>query len=262
MVIDFHVHCFPDGLAARAVAELAERAGTPPRLNGTVSDIKESMKKASVDHSVVLSIATKPSQTEKVNSWAAEIQDKQIISFGSIHPDYIDWKAELVRLKQLGIKGIKFHPDYQLFYVDEKRMMPIYEKAFELDMTVIFHAGLDIGLPAPYHCTPDRLAKLLEAFPDGKWVAAHMGGYSYWDDVERLLGGKNIYLDTSYCFGRINNEQMLRIINNHGYKKILFATDSPWSDQEEEIKKLKALKLSEEAEKAILGLNAKELLNL
>jgi len=262
MIIDFHVHCFHDDLACRAIKELGERACIRARLNGTVGDVKKSMKIAGVDHSVVLSIATKPSHTERINTWCAGLQDKEIIPFGSIHPDFAGWKDELKRMKELGLKGLKLHPDYQLFYIDEQRMFPIYERIFELGLIIVFHAGLDIGLPPPYHCTPERLLKLVKAFPGGKIVAAHMGSYEYWDDVERLLVGEDIYFDTAYSFGRISDSQVKRIIKGHDYRKILFATDSPWTDQNEEIASLKSLGLGAEMEDAILGENACNLLGL
>lgn len=262
MVVDFHAHCFPDELAGRAIPALAARARIQPALDGTVADLKKSMKKAGVGRSVVLSIATRPSQTESINNWCAAIQDSEITAFGSIHPEYAEWKSELERIKDLGLKGIKLHPDYQEFFVDEERMFPIYEKAFELGQIVLFHAGLDIGLPGPYHCTPERLLKVVKAFPGGKIVAAHMGSYSYWDDVERLLVGEDIYFDTSYSLGKMDDEQAKRIIENHGYEKILFGTDSPWSGQEEEIARLKRLGLDGEIEAAILGGNAERLLGI
>jgi len=162
----------------------------------------------------------------------------------------------------MGLKGIKFHPDYQKFFVDDKKMFPIYETAFGLGLIVVFHAGVDIGLPAPYHATPERLEKIVRTFPRCKVVAAHMGGFSLWDDVERFLVGTDIYLDTSYSLDFMDGEQAKRIIRNHDVKKILFATDSPWADQKEAISKLKSLNLDKETEDAILGLNAKALLGL
>ncbi|KNY27412.1 amidohydrolase family protein [Pseudobacteroides cellulosolvens] len=218
------------------------------------------MKKAGVDYSVLLPIATKPSQTEVINNWAASICGDGIIAFGSIHPDHTEWKKELKRIKDLGLKGIKLHPDYQLFYIDDKRMYPIYEYMFSLGLVLVFHAGRDIGLPEPYHCTPDRLYKLVCDFNGAKIIAAHMGSFAYWDDVEKYLVGTDIYFDTSYSLGCISDDQAKRIILNHGYEKVLFATDSPWTDQSEEIDKLRNLKLGTKAESAILGENACKLL--
>lgn len=262
MIVDFHVHCFPDELALKAVPQLAAEAGISARLDGTVASIKDSMLKSGVEKSVVLSIATKPSQTERINNWASEIQGDGILAFGSIHPMYEGWKNEIVRIKELGLKGIKLHPDYQKFFVDDIDIYPIYELAFGLDLIVLFHAGLDIGLPEPYHAKPERLRNVVKAFPGSKIVAAHMGSFSCWDDVERFLVGEDLFFDTSYSLGFISNEQAKRIIANHDYKKILFATDSPWTDQSEEIEKIRGLGLDIEVEKALLGTNAMTLLGL
>ncbi|MFA6308780.1 MAG: TatD family hydrolase [Clostridia bacterium] len=262
MVIDFHVHCFPDELAEKAVLSLSECSDIPARVNGTIKDIKKSMKEAGVSKSVVLSIATKPSQTKKINIWSSKIADDEIVPFGTLHPHNTDWKNELAAISATGLKGIKFHPDYQNFFVDDKEMFAIYEKAFELGLIIVFHAGLDIGLPAPYHCTPDGLAEVVKAFPGAKIVAAHMGGFSFWDDVEKFLVGQEIYLDTSYCLDYMKEEQLRRIIDNHGYEKILFATDSPWCDQKEEIEKIRLLNFKPEIKEAILAGNALKLLGL
>lgn len=262
MVIDFHVHCFADDIAQRAVESLAKTAGITPRADGTVSGIKASMKKAAVDRSVVLSIATKPQQTGRINQWAASIQDEAIIAFGTLHPGFEDWEKEIDRMHEAGIKGIKFHPDYQQFFVDDPGMFPIYEKAAGLGMIIIFHAGVDIGLPAPYHCPPDRMRKVVRAFPDARFVAAHMGGYDQWDDVEQYLAGEDLYFDTAYSLHTIDMEQFSRIASKHGYERLLFATDSPWGDQCDEVRRIMGMKLSDTAKEAVLGRNAARLLGL
>lgn len=262
MVVDFHVHCFPDELAARAVLSLGGAAGITPRTDGTVSGIRKKMREAGVDISVVLPIATKPSQTSRLNDWAVSVQSDDIIAFGSVHPDFGEWKSELERLKALGIRGIKLHPDYQHFYVDDPKMFPLFEYAFGLGMILIFHAGVDIGLKPPYHCTPARLARVLDSFPGGTVIAAHMGGYDCWDAVEAYLVGREVYFDTSYSLKGLGNERTKRIIARHGYEKILFATDSPWADQREELELIKGLGLEDRAEKAIVGENAARLLGM
>ena len=262
MIIDFHTHGFPDELAMKAVAFLSEKAGIPAILNGTISDIKRSMETNHITGSVLFNIATKPSQTEKINNWAVQIQDEGIIPFGSIHPLSEGWENELKRIKELGLKGIKFHPEYQEFYVDDEAMFPIYELAFELGLVIAFHAGEDIGFAPPYHCTPERLATLINRFKGGKIVAAHMGGYQYWDEVEKHLVGKDIYFDTSYAVGIMDDRQAKRIIENHGYTRILFGSDSPWKDQGWSVQCIKNLCLGPEIEEAILYKNAVELLSL
>ncbi len=260
MVVDFHVHCFPDSLAPRALTALAESGGVKPWLDGTIGGLKASMKESGIGKAVVLPVATKASQTPKINQWAAQAQGDGIIAFGTIHPGYGEWKEELSKIKELGLKGIKMHPDYQGFFVDAAEMFPIYEQAFELGLIILFHAGVDIGLPEPYHCTPAMLKKVIETFPGGKVVAAHFGGYLYWDEVEKYLVGTNIYFDTSFSIGAMGSDRARRMILSHGYEKVLFATDSPWTSQARELERIRGLGLEKEVEEAVLGLNALKLL--
>ena len=128
MIIDFHVHMFPDKIAQGAVNTLKERAKILAHTNGSLSDTLSKMEKAGVDIAVMQSIATNPKQTKNVNSFAIETnQNEHVVAFGSVHPDDPDYRSELDRLADSGIKGIKLHPDYQDFFIDEKRMVPIYE---------------------------------------------------------------------------------------------------------------------------------------
>jgi len=261
-VIDFHVHCFAEDLAERAVEKLASVSNLTPRSDGTVQGIKKSMKCAGVDRSVVLPIATKPQQTHKINQWAVSIQDEDIIAFGTIHPDYEDWECELDWLYSSGIRGIKFHPEYQWFYVDDERLFPIYEKAAKLGMVMVFHAGVDLGFSPPYHCMPERLRNVVRTFPDARIVAAHMGGYESWDEVERFLAGESLYFDTSFSLHKMDREQFIRIGYKHGFDRLLFATDSPWGSQYEELERLREIGLPDDILRAVLGENAVRLLGL
>jgi len=262
MVVDFHVHCFPDGLAARAIAALSESSGIPPSSDGTISGLKQSMERAGIARSVIQPIATKPAQTASANNWAAGVQDSRILSFGTLHPKLESWEEEAERITSLGLRGVKFHPDYQEFFVDAEAMMPIYERLAELDLIILFHAGIDIGLPPPCHCPPARLAKVVKRLEGARLVAAHMGGFRYWDEVEEHLVGLSLFFDTSYGLGHLEPEQFLRILQGHGVERCLFGSDSPWADQAVEVAKIEQLKLTPEDRQAVLEGNARRLLQL
>ena len=121
MIIDIHTHCFPDKLATRAVPYLAAQAGIPAHTDGTVKALKDSMKRAN-RHMCTSTHRNKPEQTPGVNNWAVSVQDKSIISFGTIHPDYPLWQDEIRALSDAGIRGVKFHPDYQNFFADSPKL--------------------------------------------------------------------------------------------------------------------------------------------
>lgn len=261
MIIDIHAHAFPDELAPRAVAVLAERSNVAPCTDGTCAGLRESMRRAGVDRSAVMPIAVKPSQARSINRWAAAQCGDGIICFGSLHPLQDDLREEVDLLVADGILGVKLHPDYQGFFVDDPAALPMYRAVADAGLILLFHAGIDIGLPPPVHCTPDRLARVMDVVPDLTIVAAHMGGYKCWDDVERYLVGRNLYLDTSYSLADLGAERMTELIQAHGPDKVLFGTDSPWTDQSSEISAIRALPLPDTDIAAILGGNAARLLD-
>ena len=95
LVIDFHTHCFPDQLADKAVTSLSAKAGIPACWTERSATWKRSMEANCITGSVLLNIATKPSQAMNINNWATQVQDEDVISFGSIHPLCEDWVNEL-----------------------------------------------------------------------------------------------------------------------------------------------------------------------
>jgi len=264
MIIDFHTHCFPDDLAPKAMSKLSQNSGMPYYHDGTLSGLRESAKKAGIDMCVVLPIATKPQQTRAINRWTLSIikEYKDIICFGTIHPEFEEWQQEIEWLKMQGFKGIKFHPDYQDFFVDDRKMYPIYDAIVQNNMIILFHSGVDPAFKPPYHCTPKRLKRVLKDFPSAKIIAAHMGGYRFFDETREYLLGENVYLDTSFFFGEIEIENVEEVFRKHGIEKILFATDSPWKDQKKEVEYVKKLKLSSDEIEMIFGKNAQELLKI
>lgn len=262
--IDFHVHAFADKIAPRTIASLAACAQTEPYTNGTLADTEDAMRRWGVDGIVLLSIATKPSQHLVCNNWAASVKSDRIFPFGSIHPDGEDVFAELERIKALGLYGIKLHPDYQHFYVDEPRMLPIYRKCAELGLPIIFHAGFDPVSPSDVHCTPDRAAAILEKCPETTMILAHLGGNEMWDEVWEKLAGRfgNLWMDTALAGSFIGEEQLARIIEKHGADRILLASDCPWDSTGKTIEKIRRLGLSAEDEQKIFSGNAIRLLGM
>lgn len=234
-----------------------------PWHDGTPENLVSIAKKDGVDYSVVLNIATNAHQQSKVNDFAISLKEVDgIVPFGSVHPESPDALDELERLKENGIKGVKLHPDYQDFFIDEDRMLPIYEKIGKLGLITVLHTGIDMGYPRPVHCPADRLASVLHAFGGAPVVAAHFGGICDWDNVEKHLVGKNIYFDTAYCYGLFPPKLAKELIELHGADKVLMGSDVPWNSPRQDIDLIKCFGLSEENEKAVLGENARKLLGL
>ena len=281
MIVDFHTHIFPDKIAASTIETLSNKSHSTPFTDGTLNGLMNSMKNFGVDVSIILPVATKPAQVIKINDNAAQINEKfysqGIISFAAIHPDFETFRAELSRVKNLGFKGIKIHPVYQDTDLDDKKFLRIFDRAAELDLIVVTHAGLDIGFPNVIRCTPKMSRHVVEEIGDFKFVLAHMGGWKCWDEVITELDGVNVYVDTAFSIGFIpakNNfytpaeskmldiESFMKLYKVFGAEKILFGTDSPWDSQDKNIDFIKNLPIDDADKNKILGLNAAKLLSL
>jgi predicted TIM-barrel fold metal-dependent hydrolase len=262
VTIDFHNHVFPDSLAKRAMSALYENIDGlyTPRHDGTVSGLLKKMDETNVDVSVVLPVITKPSQLKTTNEWAADICSERIVCFGGIYPHTGDYKRDIDYVAGLGLKGLKFHAEYQEFALDDAHMLKIYDYALSKGLILIHHAGFNPGFPAPFRSSPAQFLNVVNAMRGGVIVAAHFGGHAQWDEVERVLAGSGIYLDTSMGFEYFDHAQFMRIVKKHGASKILFASDSPWSDSKQELETLRALPLPKSDVEAIAGNNAARLL--
>ena len=263
MIIDFHTHCFPDSLAAKAIPKLSHAAGgLIPCTDGTLSGLRTSMKNCGVDVSVVMNIATNADQMRKVNDFAASINNREdIFSFGSVFPFAPDAFEELERIKALGLWGIKLHPEYQGFSVDDERLFPLYEKISSLGLITLFHAGVDYGFAPPYGATPEKMAVALKYF-SSPVIAAHWGGVCSGEEVLRRLCGLDIYFDLSFGYGTMPKYLAEKIAEKHGTDKLLFASDTPWHSPALELSLISSLGLSENELSKIKSKNAKKLLGI
>ncbi len=278
-IIDFHTHTFPDHMAAKTVDHLKSFSHTPAYTDGTNAGLLRKMKEAGIERSVILPVATKPSQVKTINRTAAEVnrqyKENGLISFAGMHPDYEDWEEEMHRIKENGIAGIKIHPVYQGVDIDDTRFIRILKCAKELDLIVVTHAGKDIGLPGIEHCSPAMCRNALDQTGPFKFVLAHMGGWKNWDEVPHYFKGTGVYVDTSFSadhFERADDywsEEDSRMLSAEGYMKIireigaehvLFGTDSPWGEQKKTVNFIDNLPLSNDEKTIIFRHNAERLI--
>lgn len=270
MIIDFHTHIYPQKIAEKTIDFLLDKIPYEDKkasTNGTVNGLLDSMKRSDVDYSVTLPVVTSPKQFDSINRYAVEIKNtKGIISFGGIHPDNENFQEKLDYIKHSGLKGIKLHPDYQDVYIDDKRYINIIRYCSDIGLKVVIHAGIDVGLPTPVHCPPEKSLKMInEVEADKKEpfiILAHMGGWMMQEDVKKMLCKKNVFFDTGYCLDKYSDKDLKDIINLHGADKILFATDAPWGDQKQYVDNLLKLNLGDDTTEKIFSLNAKRLLDI
>lgn len=256
-IVDFHAHAFHDSIAVKAANHLNTYYDIPLAANGLFYHLVQSMRVNKIDKLVVHATATKPSQVQNINNYIASLTNEDILGFGTVHYAYPNVEEELDRIEQLGLRGIKFHPVFQGFAIDDEKMFLIYDKIAGR-FPVLMHTG-DKHTDAS---SPKRMAKILERYPNMTVVAAHLGGYREWDEALKYIIGKNCYIDTSSAIRFLEPAKAREIIRAHGTDKVLFGTDYPLALHPEELEFFDKLELSAEENEQILWKNAYQLLNL
>jgi uncharacterized protein len=257
------VRAFSDALAPRAMQTLlAEAPGIKAYLDGTVGALLRSMDRCGIEKSVVCCIATKPEQFEPILRWCMEIRSERLIPFPSVHPADPACPDRIRRIRAEGFRGLKLHPFYQDFFADEERMFRLYEEAARQDLLLVMHTGYDIAFERVRRADPEKLLGIAETFPDLKLVTTHLGAWQQWDEVQRYLLGRPIYMEMSFALEDLGPDRAREMILGHPDGYLLFGTDSPWTDQAATLALLENLRLPPEKLPGILAGNALRLLGL
>lgn len=254
-IIDAHCHIYPEKIAAKAVAGTDRFYDTVAAGLGTVTDLMELGREAGIGHFIVQSVATTAKQVRSINEFiAASVEgDPRLTGLGTMHPDVEDPEAEIDHLQELGLLGIKIHPDIQAFPIDDPRMMRTYAVCEERGLPILMHTGdyrYDFS-------NPNRLIPVLEQFKSMTVIGAHMGGWSLWDKAyEALSDYPNLWVDCSSTMPFSSPETAKRLIRAYGASRVLFGTDYPMWSPVKEMASFRSLGLTPEEEQAILHDNA------
>ena len=257
-IIDAHCHVYPDAIAARAVRGIGSFYDLPLAYRGTLSDLIEVQDRAGITNGVIFSVATTPHQVESINRFIAATAEEsggRFVGLGTLHPDSDTLKSDVESIIALGLRGVKLHPDFQKFKMDDPKCFKIFALC-EGRLPVLAHTGdhrYDFS-------NPRRVAPVLSAFPDLTLIGPHFGGWSVWDEAEALLAEyPNFYVDTSSSLYAMTPERARSLLRKYGAHRVLFATDYPMWRVEDELSRIEALSLTEEEKTLIFSENAARL---
>lgn len=258
-IIDMHAHIFPEKIAEKAVASIGKFYGLEMSEDGSPESLIKNGSKIGVTKYLVFSTATTPSQVEAINSYIADEVNKhpEFVGFGTIHRDVENPEQVIESIISLGLKGIKLHPDFQHFNIDDEKMYRIYE-IIAGRLPVYFHTS-DSRYP---YSEPERLARVAKDFPKMRVIGAHFGGYSLWDRIGCYDGLGNVYFDTSSSLFTLDKSTVIGFINRFGREKFFFGTDYPMWDHVEELNRFLSIGLDDKTNEMILYKNAENFLEL
>lgn len=271
MVVDFHIHITRADQYQDWFMEWLSSFVPNPReyLEAHLKDpqaLLTYLDSQGIDFAVCLA-ETNPICTGTISN--REVADfckdsERLIPFANINPYTTnDLPSELLKAVEMGHRGLKLYPVYQHFYPNDSRLYPLYAKAEELQIPVMFHTGSSNfpGARLKYG-DPLYLDDVAVDFPKLTIILSH-AGRGFWYDKAFFLSRlhQNIYLDMT----GIPPQRLLHYFPEleKVAQKLLFGSDWPAiTDIRKNIEIIRGLELREDTKKAFLGENALRLLRL
>lgn len=261
-IINAHAHIYPSKIAAKATETIGAFYDIEMDMpEGTSERLLEDGRKNGISRYVVHSVATTAHQVRTINNFIKSEVDAhpEFIGFITLHPELteeemaneVDWAIAN------GLKGIKLHPDFQKFYIDDEACEKFY-RAASGKLPILLHMGDD-----RYEFSkPHRLIKIAKKYPNVNFIAAHFGGYRCWEDSCLYKGIDNIYFDTCSSLAFIDSKTAKSLIDLLGVERFFFATDFPMWDSKNELERFNKIDLTDDEKEMIFSTNIKRLLNL
>lgn len=217
MIIDAHVHIHPDP------------KGFGEKYDASLDTLINLLDKSPVDKAVLL-----PIYPRVTNSFIAEACQKypdKFIGFASVDP--LGGKESIEKLEedvfQYNLKGLKIHPRFQNFALDDPNIIPVLQKAAALDLAIIIDVfPIGVGLEKSFPLLIDRIATTL---PKAKIIMAHFGGYRLWDALFVAKAHANVFVDLSYTLlyfrGSSLEKDLEFAIKKLGSHRCIYGSDHP-----------------------------------
>ncbi len=210
------------------------------------------------------------------NNWLAdEIRhEPRLRGFGTVDFAGASMRDQALEIHDLGLVGIKLHPNSQEFDVLCPRAMEAYAAAEQLGLFVSFHTGVHA-----YRLSHTALWKFDEVahyFPNLRFSMEHMGGYHYFNEALAVLFNRypppwvkdskcKVFAGLASVFTQHQNrmwylrpEQILEIILQTSAEQCIFGLDFPYNQERETkmgLETIRGLPISEEQKALILGGN-------
>lgn len=287
MLIDAHAHAYRKGdrtlvqdRAADLDACLPDRhpAKWVLRHEASVETLLRAEQEAGVDRVVLLPVTGRADRVSELNRWAAEQARRHapvVIPFGNLIPRAPSLEADLARLLDLGLRGVKVHPVLQRLDILSPEAHRLWSLLEEAGLPVVLDSMSVEGLgrykphlqaftaaARAFETGPERIARVAREHPRLPLISAHLGSLFGWDGLEPLLERSNVYFDLSFVSGILPDEAVVSAVRRKGAERVLFGTDAPWRSPAAERRWFEGLPLNEDERERIAWKNLEDLLSV
>lgn len=259
-IIDIHAHVYPEKIASAAIHTVREFYRLEScDMDGTANMLIQRGREAGISQFALMPVANRAGQVSSINRFVSRqvAENPCFIGFGAIHADLPEIEDAVEEIFAMGMKGIKVHPDFQKFPIDDLRLFPMYE-AVQGRLPVLFH----MGDPRYDYSHPVRLRRVLDYFPKLEAIAAHFGGHTMYETACENLKDTSCIFDISSTMMFLPQRQVEHYISVYGAERLAFGTDYPLWDPVTEVEHFLSLNITAEEKEQIAHKTAERILKL
>ncbi len=259
-ILAHHAHVFP--------------GSTNP--NGSIDRLLRLMDECGIARAVCFAPFAFQSPGIDPNAWLAQAiaGNARFRGFGTIDFTANDLPGQVRHIRELGLMGIKLHPNTQKFDILSKDAMQVYAAAQEQKLFVSFHTGVHHFRIKSYNVL--GFDEIAHAFPDFRFSLEHVGGYHFFGDAlavlfnnipfppkpdhrPRVHGGLvSVFNRAKLPFWYLSPQQICDAIAQVGAEQLIFGLDFPYNLEEDTrmgIEVIRGLPIGEMQKAMILGGN-------
>ncbi len=253
--------------------------------NGTIDRLLKLLDNCGIESAVCF--APFPHQLQKTglepNTWlAGELSGRsRLHGFGTLDLRRDDIRDQVRRINDLGLRGIKMHPNAQEFDVLCPAAMEAYGAAEDEKLFITFHTGVHHYRLKHYN------VKLFDEvawnFKDLRFSLEHVGGYSFFNEALAVIvnnipfppvpgrrcgvyAGLTSIFTPNFCrFWYMPRERLDELVAQAGVDQLIFGLDFPYNLEEATrlgIQTIRSLGLTDAEQAMILGGNLREAIGI
>jgi predicted TIM-barrel fold metal-dependent hydrolase len=217
------------------------------------------------------------------NAWLADQvrSHDRLLGFGTIEWRKTDFADQVARIRDLGLRGLKLHPNAQGFDILSAAAFEVYQAAQDANLFITFHTGVHQS-----HMLRSRVINFDEiawAFPDLRFSMEHVGGYHFFNEALAVIfnhlpppwapnqkcnvfgGLASIFTQHQNRFWYLGHDRLLELVAQVGAAQLIFGLDFPFNLERETqmaFDAINALGLDDDEKAAVLGENLRRELGL
>lgn len=236
-VLANHAHVFPDSINP----------------NGTIERLLRMLDACQIERAVCFAPFAHQCESKNVdpNPWLAGELKKhadRLVGFGTIDTRKDDVADQVKRAADLGMRGLKLHPNAQDFDLLSPQMFQLYSAAVERGLFITFHTGVHRSHLNKF--TLLRFDEIAWAFPKLKFSMEHVGGYHFFNEALAVIfnhvpppwengvcnvfaGLTSIFTPNHNRFWYLGDERLKELAAQVGVRQLIFGLDFPYNLEEQ-----------------------------